>query len=377
MTGIRARVLAPLVGVSVALSGCSFSLYSTTLPGGASLGSHSIDVTVHFSNVLDLVPQSAVKVNDVSVGRVEDITLDGWFAKVKLQINGDVSLPANAFAQIQQTSVLGEKYVQLIPPINQAPSTARLASGADIPLAHTGTNPDVEEVLGALSLVLNGGGLAQINTIVTELNKALTGKTSQIRDLLDRLTSITGQLDQQKQSIVNAITSVDQLASTLNAQKQVLTDTLDTLPRALRVLSNNTGQLTGLLVSLSDLGTTATKVINGTQINFVDALKELQPVADSIAATGSNLTTALKVLLTFPFPPNVLGAIKGDYVNANFTLNLNLSQLLTSLTATGLSAPSAQPASTAKPANTQTQTQAQTQAQRLAAMLPDIPGTVN
>ena len=59
------------------LSGCGFTgLYGASLPGGANVGSHPYTVTVQFANVLDLVPQSSVKVNDVAVGKVTAITLD-------------------------------------------------------------------------------------------------------------------------------------------------------------------------------------------------------------------------------------------------------------------------------------------------------------
>ena len=44
----------------------SNGIYSIPLPGGASLGSHPYQVTAQFANVVDLVPQSAVKVNDVA-----------------------------------------------------------------------------------------------------------------------------------------------------------------------------------------------------------------------------------------------------------------------------------------------------------------------
>ena len=50
-----------------------------------------------------------------------------------------------------------------------------LASGDTIPITRTGSAPEAEEVLGALSLLLNGGGLQQIKVITTELNKALDG----------------------------------------------------------------------------------------------------------------------------------------------------------------------------------------------------------
>jgi phospholipid/cholesterol/gamma-HCH transport system substrate-binding protein len=356
--------LAAATLASLTLSGCSLSLYSASLPGGAALGSHPITITAHFADVLDLVPQSAVKVNDVSVGRVDSVSLDGWFAKVKMSINGDVNLPANAAAELQQTSLLGEKFVQLEAPTDQAPSTDRLKSGADIPITRTGRNPEVEEVLGALSLVLNGGGLQQIHTIVDELDKALNGHEAQARDLLNQLVTVTKTVDDQKDNITSALTKINTLVTTLNNQKQVLADTLDTLPQALKILADETNDLAGpngLLASLSNLGATATQVIDASQTDFVSALKELQPVATQLAASGSNLTSSLKILLTFPFPQNVLQSIHGDYVNAHFYLNLDLSTLLTNLTAGGLT-PST------------TSTAPLTPQEKVADSLPLIPG---
>ena len=69
-----------------------------------------------FRDVLDLVPQSSVKVNDVSVGKVTDVRLDGFTADVTVQLRRDTELPDNAVASIRQTSLLGEKFVSLAAP---------------------------------------------------------------------------------------------------------------------------------------------------------------------------------------------------------------------------------------------------------------------
>ena len=62
--------------------------------------------------------------------------------------------------------------VELAPPAGE-PARGRLGDGAVIPLARTNRNPQVEEVLGALSLLLNGGGVGELRGIVDELNTAL------------------------------------------------------------------------------------------------------------------------------------------------------------------------------------------------------------
>ena len=195
---MRKRLDAPRSRTAaMTLTGCGFhGLYGTHLPGGADVGSHPYSVTIYFADVLDLVPQSAVKVNDVAVGRVESVALssphdnsgdthtNGWTAKVTITVNGDVQLPDNARAMIKQTSLLGEKYVDLEQPLDKAAPT-ELKSGDTIPITRTGSAPEVEEVLGALSLLLNGGGLQQIKVITTELNKALDGNEGAVRDLVD------------------------------------------------------------------------------------------------------------------------------------------------------------------------------------------------
>ena len=52
------------------------------LPGGVDTGSHPYEVKRVFENVLDLVPQSQCRVNDVPVGRITEIRLVNWNAEV-------------------------------------------------------------------------------------------------------------------------------------------------------------------------------------------------------------------------------------------------------------------------------------------------------
>src|SRR5260370_10337560 len=170
-------------------------IYSLPLPGGASLGSHPYTVTARFANVVDLVPQSAVRVNDVAVGRVSSISLpsNSWTANVTMVINGDVHLPANSDAALRQSSLLGEWYVALSAPPGGI-AQGRLTNGAAIPLSRTSGNATVEEELGARSMLLNGGGLAQLHTITTQLTSARNGNEPQIRSALSAVNNRAANL---------------------------------------------------------------------------------------------------------------------------------------------------------------------------------------
>ncbi|MFE0329787.1 MCE family protein [Streptomyces sp. NPDC058960] len=321
------RTVAWTAAASLLLSGCGFNgWYDIPLPGGAASEGHAYHVTVEFRDVLDLVPQSAVRVNDVTVGAVEKVELDGWHARVRLRVADSVKLPANAVADLRQTSILGEKYVALSAPTGTA-SVGRLRDGDVIPLSRSGRNPEIEEVLSALSALLNGGGVAQLKTITVELNKALDGRETRVRSLLKQLDTFLGGLDRQRSEIVRALEGIDRLAKRLGTEKETIAQAVDTIPPALKVLADQRRDLTKMLTALSRLGTTGTRVVSASREDTVANLKELQPILQQLNKAGDDLPNSLELLTTYPFPRNVVDAVKGDYVNLKITADLDLADL--------------------------------------------------
>ncbi|MFF1832625.1 MCE family protein [Streptomyces sp. NPDC058231] len=310
------------VGVGLALVATTTDLPAFTgieqlpLPGGADLGDHPYEVTAEFADVLSLAPQSTVKVDDVAVGRVTRITLapGSWNAEVTMRVNGGIKLPANAYAHLEQSSLLGEKYIQLSPP---AAGTAEgtLADGARIPPARTNRNPEVEEVLGALSMLLNGGGISQLKTITTELNKALAGREPQMRSMLSSVDTLVTDLDDHKKDITDALDGVNRLSATLATRKQDVGEVLTGLSPGMKVLEKQRGSLLTMLRALDTLSTVAVDTIDKSKADTVADLKAIAPTLRALADSGNDLPDSLQVLMTYPFTDEVLRGVKGDYLN--------------------------------------------------------------
>ncbi|WP_055603370.1 MCE family protein, partial [Streptomyces aureus] len=285
------------------------------LPGGADLGSHPYTVTAELDDVLSLVPQSAVKVNDVAVGRVTAIELrtDTWSARVTLKINGDVRLPADAGARLEQSSLLGEKYIQLVAPPKD--NGGRLTDGSVIPLARTSRNTEVEEVFGALSLLLNGGGVNQLKTITRELNAALGGREPEVRAMLRRVNTLVTTLDAHRGDITRALDGLNRLSATLAGRKKDVDTVLTGLSPGLKTLENQRGSLLTMLRALDTLSGVAVTTIDASKKDMVADLKALAPTLTALADAGADLPESLQVLLTYPFTDEVLRGVKGDYLN--------------------------------------------------------------
>ncbi|MFG3039591.1 MCE family protein [Streptomyces sp. NPDC048330] len=286
------------------------------LPGGADLGSHPYTVTAELDDVLSLAPQSAVKVNDVAVGRVTAIelgTTDTWSARVTLKINGDVRLPAGAGARLEQSSLLGEKYIQLVAPPKD--DGGRLTDGSVIPLARTSRNTEVEEVFGALSLLLNGGGVNQLKTITRELNAALGGREPEVRSMLRRVDTLVTTLDAHRGDITRALDGLNRLTATLAGRKKDVDTVLTGLSPGLKTLESQRGSLLTMLRALDTLSGVAVTTIDASRKDMVADLKALAPTLTALADAGSDLPESLQVLLTYPFTDEVLRGVKGDYLN--------------------------------------------------------------
>ena len=322
--GLSGSVRSAMVAIMVTMSltACQ-GVYDLPLPGGAASGGDVYRVTAEFADVLDLVPQSSVKVNQVTVGTVEKIELNGWTARVTVRLPSSVKLPDNAVAGLKQTSLLGEKYVELGPPTS-TPPVGSLSDGDTIPLARTGRNTEVEEVLSALSLLLNGGGVGQLKLIQAELSDALGGNETQIRDLIVQLNTFVGGLERQKGEIVRAIDGIDALSARIAARKGDLAAALEALPKGLKVLADQRKQLTAMLTALSNLGAVGTTVIKSTKADTVANLKALGPVLGKLASAGDALPKSFQLLLTYPFPDEAMNTIRGDYTNLYATADLDL-----------------------------------------------------
>ncbi|GAB3446440.1 MCE family protein [Actinophytocola sediminis] len=329
-----AVALATTLAAGLGLSGCSefTGIYDIPMPGGPDLGDHPYTVKARFADVLDLVPQSGVKVNEVAVGRVEDIQLapDGWTAEVTMRVNGDVALPANALAMLRQSSLLGEKYVELSPPPPDQ-VTGTLTDGALIPLTRTNRNTDIEEVLGALSMLLNGGGIEQLQNIAQELNAALAGNEADIRATLNSVDDLVATLDESKSDITRAIDGVNRLAGALNQDKDRLAGAIDSLGPGLQVLTDQRTQLVTMLQSLQSLSDVAVETVNASQEDLVADLKALTPTLRKLGEAGADLPKALELLFTMPFSDEAIHAVHGDYFNLYLDVDLNLQTIVDNL----------------------------------------------
>lgn len=317
-----------VVLVAATLSGCGWrGLNSLPLPGTAASGAGSFEVTAQLPDVTNIQQNSRVRVGDVTVGNITKIERQGWHSLITMRLDEGVVLPANAVATIGQTSLLGSLHIELSPPTG-VPPEGRLANGSVIPLTSAGSYPTTEQTLAALSLVLNGGGIGQIQDITRAFSTAFAGRENDLRSLIEQLDRFIGRLSDQSTDIIAATESVNNLAAQFSDQRPVVDRALRTFPNALTVLENERQNLVDVVDKLGRFSALAADSADQTKEALVQELKDLGPVLKSLADAGPSLTRSLSFLTTFPWAKETIpNWFRGEFANLTLVLDLTLSRL--------------------------------------------------
>lgn len=324
---------AVVLAVLLAQAGCSIKKPGDfVLPGGVATGSDGYEVSALFDNIENLVPNSRVLYNDVPIGTVTKIEMKDWRAHLTLNLKKNVPLAADATFRIGQSSLLGSEYVEVVAPHGRPASSASglLTAGDTVTTTQTGNYPETEDVLSSVSLVLNGGGLAQLRTIATELNNMVGSPNRQenAREVIDRAHEFVESLDANKKNIVALIDSINELAIVLANDQRTVATAIRRIGPGLEVLDEERNELVKMLDQLSEFSTVATRVIDESGDDLVANLEQLQPVLVELEKASGFTADALMVVGTFPFPlPTIKGAVKGDFANFFPTLDLSLPQI--------------------------------------------------
>ncbi|MFD5754047.1 MCE family protein [Streptomyces sp. NPDC127044] len=271
--------------------------------------SESVHVTAYFPRTVGIYPGSDVRVLGVRIGEVEKITPEGDRVRVELKYDEGRKVPADAKAAVINSSVVSDRYVQLLPVYRRGPV---LRNGAVIPETRTavpveldrvfdslhttadalgpqGANKDgsLSRLLGVSADNLDGQG-ENLNQTVEDLSQAVTTLSDGRADLFGTVRNLqvfTAALAADDKNVRSFNTSLAEVAGQLAGERKDLADALKNLGTALGDVSafvkNNKKSLTSNVRGLSKV----TKVL----VTQRAALAELLEVAP----TGlSNLNNA-------------------------------------------------------------------------------------
>ncbi|MFI2336643.1 MlaD family protein [Nocardia rhamnosiphila] len=202
---------------------CSVGLEDIPLTPRAG-GESGYTIHANFANALNLPEQAKVRLAGAEVGAVSAMTVRDYTAVVTLRIRPEVRLPVGTRAELRTATPLGDVFVSLSAPADATPATAPLHDGDSIPVESTAAAATVEELLTTASLLVNGGAIRNLTTVVNGMGRAVGNRGDRVDALLDQSTQLVIALSARSGEIQVALQETDRLAAQLAAQQSTIHD---------------------------------------------------------------------------------------------------------------------------------------------------------
>ena len=327
-----------LLAATLTLTSCGGwrGIANVPLPGGPGSGAGAYTVYVQVPDTLALNGNSRVLVADVFVGAVERIELKNWVATLKLKLNKDVHLPRNATAKIGQTSLLGSQHIELASPKDPV---GELRNGDTIALNNSSSYPTIERTLASVALLLQRGGLSDLDTITTEFAALSNGRADQIHAFLTKLDTFVGNLNDQREDITRAIDSTNRLMSYFGAHKDSIERVLTDFPPLFKYFNTQQAVFINAVEALGKMGESVNQQIAPARSDLHQVLTSFQCPARELRKASPYLPDSLKFIITAPYHVDgAFKAVRGDFINTSLVVDLTYASIDNAiLTGTGFS----------------------------------------
>ncbi len=232
-------------GTTIVVSGCGMSLETLPLAGPGS-GGDTYDIVAQFANALNLPAKAKVRLNGADIGEVESIRAQNFTADVTMRIRSTVTLPTGSTAELRSATPLGDLFIAVTPNPTPPGGAPPMRPGATIPVAATGGGATVEEVLSSAALLVNGGVIKNITTLLNGAGTAIGGRGTDVGALLNQSSTLISRLNARSTQIQSVLQTTSDLAKTVSDHQNSLNAALAAAGPATAVIADNTTQIADL-----------------------------------------------------------------------------------------------------------------------------------
>jgi virulence factor Mce-like protein len=265
-------------------------------------------ITAYFTTATAVYPGDDVRVSGVKVGRIASIQPDGTEAKVTLNVDRDVPIPADAKAVIVAQNLVAARYVQLAPAYRSDGPT--MADGAVIPVERTAVPVEwdqVKEQLARLATELGPSSNVSTPSIARFIDSAANalddGNGEKLRQTLSQLSGVTRIFANGSGNVVDIIKNLQTFVTALRDSKDQIVLFQDRLATLTSVLDGSRSELDAALTHLSEAVGEVQRFVSGTRDQVSEQVQRLANVTQNLVDHRMDLEQVLHVT-----PPSLTNA---------------------------------------------------------------------
>jgi virulence factor Mce-like protein len=285
-------------------------------------------ITAYFVSATGIYPGDEVRVLGVKVGSIAAIEPAGANARMTIDVNHGVPIPADAKAVIVAQSLVAARYVQLAPAYESSGPT--IADGAVIPVERTAIPVEWDEVKTQLMRLATDLGPrsdtsgTSVSRFIHSAADAMAGNGDKLRQTLAELSGVGRILADGSGNLVDIIKNLQTFVTALRDSNEQIVAFQDRFATLTSVLNDERSGLDAALTDLSVAVGDVKRFIAGSRHQTAEQIQRLANVTQNLVDHKTDLENILHVA------PNAIangydiynpdsGSFVGSFVLNNFS----------------------------------------------------------
>ncbi|MFV9636691.1 MCE family protein [Mycobacterium neumannii] len=262
-------------------------------------------ITAYFASATAIYPGDEVRVAGVRVGTIESIEPDGAQARMRLSVDRDVPIPADAKAVIVAQNLVSARYVQLAPAYET--SGPALPDNAVIGVDRTAVPvewDEVKEQLTRLATDLGPSGdisTTSVSRFIDSAANAMNGNGDKLRETITQLAQVGRILADGSGDIVDVIVNLQTFVNALRDSNAQIVQFQNRLATVSSVVDSSRSDLDAALTYLAEAVGEVQRFIAGSRDQTAEQIQRLGAVTQNLADNRLALENVLHVA------PNAIG----------------------------------------------------------------------
>jgi virulence factor Mce-like protein len=238
-------------------------------------------VTAQISDADGIAVSSDVRIAGRLVGQVTQVKAQSGHADVTFHVdNAEWPLPADTSASLRLATLLGQKYIELVPGKDR---TRHLADNGVIPLSATSPVVDFDQILDTFDQPTRDA----LTSLIRTLGAGVQGQEGNLQLLVPSLRDLsvhgqtpTATLAEHNTDLDSILANLGTVADQLNTSRNDLAGVIDNLNSVTGALAANPKAVAGFIANTDALNRTAHQVLGGGGARqLASGLQQLTPVA--------------------------------------------------------------------------------------------------
>ncbi|MFD7319675.1 MCE family protein [Streptomyces sp. NPDC059875] len=214
----------------------------------------TVRVTAYFPRTVGIYPGSDVRVLGVRIGEVKEIAPEGDRVRVELEYAAEYKVPPDAKAAIINSSVVSDRYLQLLPVHRGGPE---MKSGAVIPLHRTAVPVELDRVFDSLRTTSDAlgpqgankdGSLSRLLAVSAD---NLQGQGTQLHRTVEDLSQAVTTLSDGRQDLFGTVRNLQVFTAALAADDASVRSFNDSLAKVAEQLAGERKDLAAAITHLA------------------------------------------------------------------------------------------------------------------------------